>query len=538
MGIEINIPQQTIYGSAFGYSNYSKFSQSFIGGFDLDNVACHFSVGAGVVGNIIMNVYLGAYPTGGSLGTATADGNTVTAVYPSSNIRYFTFDPVITLTAATTYCFSLELSTEDYPDHYIYIIQTSISTYADGQVYWYQDITPEWVSKSTYDIVSILRSSNLPGKPTNPTPGHTDTEVDFSGFTLSWNSGGNTDTYNVWIGDSGNLYLAYEGHTETNYTSNYDEYITNGDFSDWSYDEPDNWNIDGGFFTDVLQVGDNEGHEEAIQDDSGNGLCNIYNGYIFNDTVDVYQYVTLEIGKRYALSIEINKVVTGELTIWAGVNGVDLDKTVSSVATHSWTFRATSETELIAIKSLAKTDITIDNVSVKLDEIPYDEIVYWRIDAVNESGTTEGDVWTFDPRPGQVSTFTPLNTATDLTLSEVESTWVSPSANTDSYDIYFGLESGNLTLVDNTVGLLLDLVSVFPTYNYTYYWNIDAVNDFGVTSGNEVSFTTIAFYPPLPTGVTLDNDGNPTGTPTGINNMITVRRLVVAANSKIWYESI
>jgi len=143
-------------------------------------------------------------------------------------------------------------------------------------------------------------------------------------------------------------------------------------------------------------------------------------------------------------------------------------------------------------------------------------------------------VWTFDPRPGQVSTFTPLHEATDLTLSEIGSTWASPSDNTDSYNVYFGIEPASLFFVGDTVGLLLDLVSVFPFYDYTYYWAIDAVNIFGVTAGAEVYFTTMAFRPPLPTGMNLDGSG----TPTGENNMITIRKLVVVANSKIWYEQL
>lgn len=54
------------------------------------------------------------------------------------------------------------------------------------------------------------------------------------------------------------------------------------------------------------------------------------------------------------------------------------------------------------------------------------------------------------------------------------------------------------------------------------------------------------FYPPLPTGITLNESGTPPdnppgsqlGTPTGVNNMITVRKLIAAANSRIWVEDI
>lgn len=45
--------------------------------------------------------------------------------------------------------------------------------------------------------------------------------------------------------------------------------------------------------------------------------------------------------------------------------------------------------------------------------------------------------------------------------------------------------------------------------------------------------------PPTPTGMSMDEDTNElTGTPTGENNIITIRKLVGVAGSKVWFESI
>ena len=77
----------------------------------------------------------------------------------------------------------------------------------------------------------------------------------------------------------------------------------------------------------------------------------------------------------------------------------------------------------------------------------------------------------------------------------------------------------------------------FTNYGFPQYWRVDAVNDAGITQGDEWYLTTIAFDAIIPTGMSLV-DGELTGTPTGENNMITVRRLVAAANSKIWYEDL
>jgi hypothetical protein len=56
----------------------------------------------------------------------------------------------------------------------------------------------------------------LPGQATNPDPADTETSVDFSDYTLDWDSGGNTDTYNVYIGSSpATLSLVATGETGT-----------------------------------------------------------------------------------------------------------------------------------------------------------------------------------------------------------------------------------------------------------------------------------------------------------------------------------
>ena len=140
--------------------------------------------------------------------------------------------------------------------------------------------------------------------------------------------------------------------------------------------------------------------------------------------------------------------------------------------------------------------------------------------------------------PGQATDPTPDIDASDITLHSTTGTWVS-GGNTDSYNVYYGTLSGFLSLVDNTVDLSIALVEgQFSIYGKISYWRVDAVNAFGITPGVEWVFTTMLFGPPLPTGVTLDAEGEPTGTPTGESGMLTVRRLVAAANNKFWYENI
>jgi len=154
------------------------------------------------------------------------------------------------------------------------------------------------------------------------------------------------------------------------------------------------------------------------------------------------------------------------------------------------------------------------------------------------------ETWSFDTNalPSKPVNPTPSDAADDVTLDQETITWEDGGGAT-SYDVYYGDTSGDLTLVsEGQTGLsfTIDGITLGSPFDYlvTRYWRVDAVNAAGTTTGDEWSFASIAFDPPLPTGVTLNAEGEPTGTPTGESNMITVRKLVVAANDKIWYEDI
>jgi len=137
---------------------------------------------------------------------------------------------------------------------------------------------------------------------------------------------------------------------------------------------------------------------------------------------------------------------------------------------------------------------------------------------------------------------TPSDAADDVTLDQETITWEDGGGAT-SYDVYYGDTSGSLSLLSGgqaDVSYTIDGITLGSPFEYlvTRYWRIDAINDVGLTTGDEWSFTSIAFDPPLPTGVTLDAEGEPTGTPTGESGMLTIRRLIAAARNKIYYEDI
>lgn len=170
----------------------------------------------------------------------------------------------------------------------------------------------------------------------------------------------------------------------------------------------------------------------------------------------------------------------------------------------------------------------------------------WRIDIYNtdesqwQTGTTHNlTVYDAPPLPGKPINPTPADEASDITLHDTTGIWES-GGDTDSYNVYYGTLSGFLELVESGItDLSLTLVEGnFSVYGRISYWRVDAVNAQGTTQGDEWYFTTMVFDPVLPTGVTLDEDGNPTGTPTGENCMFTIKRLIAAAANAIFYEDV
>lgn len=157
--------------------------------------------------------------------------------------------------------------------------------------------------------------------------------------------------------------------------------------------------------------------------------------------------------------------------------------------------------------------------------------------------------WTFTTLglPEEPINVSPKDAASNVPLSQATITWEdggdgTPYAAT-SYDVYYGQDAGSLSLVsEGQAGLSFTITGIDYGSPFEYLvsraWKIDAINDAGKTEGNIWTFAAMAFDPPLPTGVSLDASGEPTGTPTGVNNMMTVRKLVAAARNKIFYENI
>lgn len=169
---------------------------------------------------------------------------------------------------------------------------------------------------------------------------------------------------------------------------------------------------------------------------------------------------------------------------------------------------------------------------------------------VNTTNDMDFRIYGGTPLPGKPTTPAPSNAASDITLDETPLGWVS-GGDTDTYEIYYRAQGDSWVLVGVAqAGLTWTIPFGSIAYETTYEWRIDATNVYGTTTGDTWSFGSIS-YDQLRVSyvLILGGSGNgpyddPPGVEgtdweyTGLNNMITVHRLVLVANSKIWYEAI
>ncbi len=112
----------------------------------------------------------------------------------------------------------------------------------------------------------------------------------------------------------------------------------------------------------------------------------------------------------------------------------------------------------------------------------------WRIDTIDDNGTTEGDTWRFvtDPSglPGRAVLVHPGHLSLDLAASPKLRWKAGPGAK--SHDVYFGT-SFPLTFQGNQTGTTFDPGPLAA--DETYYWRVDEVNARGTITGWTWRFT-------------------------------------------------
>jgi len=140
-------------------------------------------------------------------------------------------------------------------------------------------------------------------------------------------------------------------------------------------------------------------------------------------------------------------------------------------------------------------------VTFALPELLPGTTYYWRIDEVNDVGTTTGIIWQFTTLalPGQATDPIPAHLAVGIGIDQILSWTAGTLAVT--HDVYFGTNpspgapefKGNQSGTSYDPGMLIQ--------DTVYYWRIDEVNGSGKTTGNVWSFTV-----PIPGCVHSDGE--------------------------------
>lgn len=133
--------------------------------------------------------------------------------------------------------------------------------------------------------------------------------------------------------------------------------VANGNFANWTSDDPDDWTATETGTDEVSQVGAGEGYGGT-----GAKKCNIYSAA---DGTGVYitQTITTVVGIEYKFSININTITAGEVAV-NGIPTGDVTYDTAGIKTITFTATATTVDLVIAGGTAAATDITFDNISI------------------------------------------------------------------------------------------------------------------------------------------------------------------------------
>ena len=290
----------------------------------------------GTPGTITLNVYavdVDHYPTGASLSSGSVDGDALTDT-PAQFI-VFTMSAA-TLSADTEYAMVVTLSDGVVGFDVLALRWEASDSYANGGTLL-ADVLDNWIFQTTDFQFSIAGTETGHTKATNPTPADTDTEVDFSTPTLSWDGTG--DTYNVRGGAAGNFTLLASGISDTTYTLSTAQKVL---FKEGVV----TWRVDS-----IL------GEETLIGDDW-----------------------TFDPRPGKAASPTPSNA------------GSDIETTTS----FEWTLGTNGTTNELLIDGVSYLNSSAVTYAPSSDLFSWDDPVSWRVDTTNEYGTTTGDTWTFD----------------------------------------------------------------------------------------------------------------------------------------------
>lgn len=272
------------------------------------------------------------------LDSTTFDANALTTSYAWKSVTLSA-----SISSGTKYCITVEPSA--------------------GGLVWAGDNTPPydtggcqiyttyWYTVDAVDMLFKVYGDTGLAKPTNPSPANDSTAVDFSTLGLSWDNGGGAVKYNVFIGASGNLTKVSNEQSNTTYTTSLTELGTI--FGQSPINQKIYWRVD-----------------------ASDGLNWV--------TGDEWNFDSRPI--KVSNPTPVDEAIDQSIYVGASWDGsLNTKKYDLYIAPHEESY------------ILAATDLTEDEVEkiysyYQLDHgVDYD----WRIDAKNDFGVVQGDVWTF-----------------------------------------------------------------------------------------------------------------------------------------------
>lgn len=255
-------------------------------------------------------------------------------------------DSVYEITNTTKYALVLTVEDGEHEDAAFNIARVNSNEYANGerQSYW----NGTWTIDTSRDFLFIV--IGFPSKPTTPAPEDEERDVRKTTENLTWADGGNTDTFNIHFGTTSGDLVELETGLDVN-TPTWTAPFVAIEIND--YNPPTGSGYRSPIIGDTLSYGD------TYYD-----ITDVERGKL----VDVQYWATLY-AFRTGPPLSAGTVLT---------NGVAPDpenpQAVSVTLNDSLFFTGDVETAFY----------------------PYATRYYWRIDAVNENGTTTGDEWYFD----------------------------------------------------------------------------------------------------------------------------------------------
>lgn len=332
-----------------------------------------------------------------------------------------------------------------------------------------------------------------------------------------------------------------------------------------------------------MATGDPTGADLASGTTDGNTLPQV--GTWEEREITLGAGVALTSGTKYAIVVRAASATPGDDIHWISVSGngyANGNNLTSDDSGSSWTsftawdswfktkasavekdiytpggegsFDNFSATDWVAQSFTASSSYTITSVILKMQ----------RFTGVSPGAVTVGIRVT---ESGKAINPSPSDANTSVTLDQATISW-DDGGSSDTFDVYYGTESGNLIKVsDAQVGTSFTVTGITDGSPYAYlsvrYWRIDSTNAAGTTTGDEWSFTTLRLDPPSQTYfypttgqyyyLLIQDDGSYGDPPgTGVENVdfvylaagyeanfvATNRKLVAIAENRFWYEDL